>query len=56
MSYMPSYHSMNVPVTCNPPAKFAETLTQVSPWDQNARALRKRLAVGELPRHQHSRL
>ncbi|MFQ5760398.1 MAG: tetratricopeptide repeat protein, partial [Acidiferrobacterales bacterium] len=27
-------------------AKFAETLIQVSPWDQNAHALRKRLLVG----------
>ena len=35
MSYMPSYLSMNVPGQAA--AKFAETLIQVSPWDQNAR-------------------
>lgn len=28
-------------------ATFAETLVEVSPWDQNARALRKRLVVGD---------
>jgi predicted CXXCH cytochrome family protein len=27
--------------------KFADTLIQVSPWDQNAHALRKRLATGD---------